>query len=217
MKYEYIFFDLDGTLTDSQEGILNSFRSVFQHYGMKEPDIETLKTFIGPPLPHTMIHGFGFPEEKVKEAISVHRAYYNTKGYKENRVYEGIPEILKRLKEFGCKLSVATSKPEIVSKMILDHFELSKYFDFVCGSLMDESRSKKSEVISYALQRCGLSESDKERVLMVGDRHHDIEGAQQNGLKSCGVLFGYGSRTELEDAGADYRVKDVMDLYKVIE
>ena len=214
MKYEYIFFDLDGTLTDSQEGILNSFRSVFQHYGMKEPDIETLKTFIGPPLPHTMIHGFGFPEEKVKEAISVHRAYYNTRGYKENRVYEGIPEILKHLKELGCKLSVATSKPELVSKMILEHFDLSKYFDFVCGSLPDETRSKKTEVIEAAIAANKIT--DRSKILMVGDRKFDVEGAHEAGIKCAGVLFGYGNREEFEAAGADYIVERPADLENII-
>lgn len=214
MKYEYIFFDLDGTLTDSQEGILNSFRNVFKHYGMKEPDIETLKTFIGPPLPYTMTHSLGFSEEKAKEAISVHRAYYNTKGYMENRVYDGIPELLKRLKELGFKLSVATSKPEIISKMILEHFALTKYFDFICGSLPDETRSKKSEVIESAIEANKIT--DRSKILMVGDRKFDVEGAHEAGLKCAGVLFGYGNREEFKAAGADYIVETPADLETLI-
>ena len=212
--FDYIFFDLDGTLTDPAQGITNSFIHALKYFGREIPSYEELCKLIGPPLPYSFETILGFPKEKVMEAVAKYREYFATKGLYENSVYPGIPELLQTLKEKGKHLVVATSKPEEYSIKIIEHFGLSKYFDFVCGSLMDESRSKKSEVIAYALQRCGLSESDKERVLMVGDRFHDIEGAQQNGLKSCGVLFGYGSRTELEDAGADYIVEDVNELLK---
>ena len=215
--FDYIFFDLDGTLTDPAQGITNSFIHALKYFGREIPSYEELCKLIGPPLPYSFETILGFPKENVMEAVAKYREYFATKGLYENSVYPGIPELLQTLKEKGKHLVVATSKPEEYSIKIIEHFGLSKYFDFVCGSLMDESRSKKSEVIAYALERCGLDEEDKNRVLMVGDRFHDIEGAKQNGLKSCGVLFGYGSRTELEDAGADYIVKDVMDLYKVIE
>ena len=215
--FDYIFFDLDGTLTDPAQGITNSFIHALKYFGREIPSYEELCKLIGPPLPYSFETILGFPKENVMEAVAKYREYFATKGLYENNVYPGIPELLQTLKEKGKHLVVATSKPEEYSIKIIEHFGLSKYFDFVCGSLMDESRSKKSEVIAYALERCGLDEEDKNRVLMVGDRFHDIEGAKQNGLKSCGVLFGYGSRTELEDAGADYIVKDVMDLYKVIE
>ncbi|MBO4630248.1 MAG: HAD family hydrolase [Treponema sp.] len=215
--FDYIFFDLDGTLTDPAQGITNSFIHALKYFGREIPSYEELCKLIGPPLPYSFETILGFPKENVMEAVAKYREYFATKGLYENSVYPGIPELLQTLKKKGKHLVVATSKPEEYSIKIIEHFGLSKYFDFVCGSLMDESRSKKSEVIAYALQRCGLSDSDKERVLMVGDRFHDIEGAKQNGLKSCGVLFGYGSREELENAGADYIVKDVMDLYKVIE
>ena len=215
--FTHIFFDLDGTLTDPAQGITNSFIHALKYFGREIPSYEELCKLIGPPLPYSFETILGFPKEKVMEAVAKYREYFATKGLFENSVYPGIPELLQTLKEKCKHLVVATSKPEEYSIKIIEHFGLSKYFDYVCGSLMDESRSKKAEVIAYALERCGLSESDKERVLMVGDRFHDIEGAQQNGLKSCGVLFGYGSREELEEAGADYIVKDVMDLYKVIE
>ena len=215
--FTHIFFDLDGTLTDPAQGITNSFIHALKYFGREIPSYEELCKLIGPPLPYSFETILGFPKENVMEAVAKYREYFATKGLYENSVYPGMPELLQTLKEKGKHLVVATSKPEEYSIKIIEHFDLSKYFDFVCGSLMDESRSKKSEVIAYALQRCGLSDSDKERVLMVGDRFHDIEGAKQNGLKSCGVLFGYGSREELENAGADYIVKDVMDLYKVIE
>ena len=215
--FTHIFFDLDGTLTDPAQGITNSFIHALKYFGREIPSYEELCKLIGPPLPYSFETILGFPKEKVMEAVAKYREYFATKGLYENNVYSGIPELLQTLKEKGKHLVVATSKPEEYSIKIIEHFGLSKYFDYVCGSLMDESRSKKSEVIGYALQRCGLGEDDKSHVLMVGDRFHDIEGAKKNGLKSCGVLFGYGSRAELEDAGADYIVKDVMDLYKVIE
>ena len=215
--FTHIFFDLDGTLTDPAQGITNSFIHALKYFGRELPSYEELCKLIGPPLPYSFETILGFPKEKVMEAVAKYREYFATKGLFENSVYPGIPELLQTLKEKGKHLVVATSKPEEYSIKIIEHFGLSNYFDFVCGSLMDESRSKKAEVIAYALERCGLGEDDQSRVLMVGDRLHDIEGAQQNGLKSCGVLFGYGSREELEEAGADYIVKDVMDLYKVIE
>lgn len=202
MKFEHIFFDLDGTLTDSQDGILNSFRTVFKYYGLEIPDYETLCTYIGPPLSLTMTQTFGFSGEKAKESVKVFRSYYDSKGYLENRVYEGIPELLEKLKEMGLKLSVATSKPEVTAKKIIANFGLDKYFDFVCGSCMDESRSKKSEVIEYAISVNKIT--DRSKILMVGDRKFDVAGAKECGLKCAGVLFGYGSREELETAGADF-------------
>ena len=214
--FTHIFFDLDGTLTDPAQGITNSFIHALKYFGREIPSYEELCKLIGPPLPYSFETILGFPKEKVMEAVAKYREYFATKGLYENSVYPGIPELLQTLKEKGKHLVVATSKPEEYSIKIIDHFGLSKYFDYVCGSLMDESRSKKAEVIAYALQRCGLSDSDKERVLMVGDRFHDIEGAQQNGLKSCGVLFGYGSREELKNAKADYIIEDVNDLAHVI-
>ena len=214
--FTHIFFDLDGTLTDPALGITNSFIHALKFYGMEIPSYEELCKLIGPPLPYSFETTFGFSHEKAMEAVAKYREYFSTKGLFENKVYDGIPELLQTLKEQGKHLLVATSKPEEYSIKIIDHFGLSRYFDFVCGSLMDESRSKKDEVIAYALERCGLGEGDKQNVLMVGDRFHDIEGAKKNSLKSCGVLFGYGSREELEDAGADYIVKSVKELLEVI-
>ncbi len=214
MNYEYVFFDLDGTLTDSQEGILNSFRNIFKHFGMKEPEYEVLKTLIGPPLVHTMTQTFGFTGEQAEESVRIFRSYYDNQGYMENRVYEGIPQILQRLKVLGCKLTVATSKPEVTAKKIIEHFNLAQYFDYVCGSLSDESRSKKTEVIEHAIKTNGIT--DRSKILMVGDRKYDVEGAHQSGLKCAGVLFGYGSRQEFEACGADYIVEKPEELEKLI-
>ena len=215
--FTHIFFDLDGTLTDPAQGITNSFIHALKFFGHNIPSYEELCKLIGPPLPYSFEKTLGFPHDITMDAVAKYREYFSTKGLFENKVYDGIPELLGKLKEQGKHLVVATSKPEEYSIKIIEHFNLSKYFDFVCGSNMDESRSKKEEVIAYALERCGLSESDKARVLMIGDRFHDIEGAKKNGLKSCGVLFGYGSRSELEEAGADYIAKAVMDIFEVIE
>ena len=214
--FTHIFFDLDGTLTDPALGITNSFIHALKFYGMEIPSYEELCKLIGPPLPYSFETTFGFDHDKAMQAVAKYREYFSTKGLFENKVYDGISELLQTLKEQGKHLFVATSKPEEYSIKIIDHFGLSRYFDFVCGSLMDESRSKKAEVIAYALERCGLGLGDKEKVLMVGDRFHDIEGAKANGLKSCGVLFGYGARQELEEAGADYIVKSVNELLEVI-
>ena len=214
--FTHIFFDLDGTLTDPALGITNSFIHALKYYGLPIPSFEELCKLIGPPLPYSFESTFGFDHDKAMQAVAKYREYFSTKGLYENKVYSGIPGLLQSLKEKGKHLVVATSKPEEYSIKIIEHFGLSKYFDFVCGSLMDESRSKKAEVIAYALERCGLTESDKSSVLMVGDRFHDIEGAKANGLKSCGVLFGYGSLAELENAGADYIANSVKELLKVV-
>ena len=214
--FTHIFFDLDGTLTDPALGITNSFIHALKFYGLEIPSYEELCKLIGPPLPYSFETTFGFPHDKAMQAVAKYREYFSTKGLFENKVYDGIPDLLQNLKEKGKHLVVATSKPEEYSIKIIEHFGLAQYFDFVCGSNMDESRSKKDEVIAYALERCGLGEADKNRVLMIGDRFHDIEGAKKNGLKSCGVLFGYGSRQELEDAGADYIVETVDDLLEVV-
>ena len=131
----------------------------------------------------------------------------------ENSVYDGIPSLLENLLKNGKKLVVATSKPEIYSVQILEHFDLSKYFMYICGSNEDESRSKKDEVIKYALEKCQVSDTSK--VLMIGDRMHDIIGAKKNDIKSCGVLFGYGSKEELESEGADFIAKDINELQKI--
>ncbi|MBO4630068.1 MAG: HAD family hydrolase [Treponema sp.] len=216
MMFTHIFFDLDGTLTDPALGITNSFIHALKFYGMEIPSYEELCKLIGPPLPYSFETTFGFSHEKAMEAVAKYREYFSTKGLFENKVYDGIPELLQTLKEKGKHLVVATSKPEEYSIKIIEHFGLAKYFDFVCGSLMDESRSKKDEVIAYALERCDLGEGDKQNVLMVGDRFHDIEGAKKNNLKSCGVLFGYGTRSELEESGADFIAESVAELSKII-
>ena len=211
--FDYLFFDLDGTLTDPALGITNSFKHALKYFGIEIPSYETLCTFIGPPLPETFKTQFGFSEEKAAEGVKKYREYFAETGLLENSVYPGIPELLDKLKKKKKKLVVATSKPEEYSVRIIEHFGLSQYFENVCGSLMDESRSKKDEVIAYAIERNGIS--DKSKILMIGDRKHDILGAKKVGLKSCGVLFGYGSLEELQTAGADFIAQNIKELKEI--
>ncbi len=212
---DYIFFDLDGTLTDSQEGILNSLRYTLEFYGVEYSD-ERLKTFIGPPIVETF-KKLGFLGEKAMESVKVYRKYFAQKGIFENRVYDGIENLLKNLKNSGRHLAVATSKPEEYAIRIAEHFGIAKYFDCICGCNMDETRSDKAEVIEYALDSCRLHTEDTERVLMVGDRYTDIEGAHKNSICAAAVLYGYGSRKEFEEFGTDYIVETVSGLQDLIE
>lgn len=212
--FDYLFFDLDGTLTDPALGITNSFKYALEYFGRKIPSYETLCTFIGPPLNDTFKNLLNFEDKKIPEAIKKYREYFAEKGLFENSVYPEIPELLSELKQAGKKLVVATSKPEDYSVRIIEHFGLTQFFENVCGSLHDTTRTTKDEVISFAIERNNIS--DKSKILMIGDRKHDILGAKKVGIKSCGVLFGYGSREELETAGADFIVKDISQLRSIL-
>lgn len=214
ISQEYIFFDLDGTLTDSQEGILTSLKKGLESVGISKTDDE-LRVFIGPPLYEIYRKGFHLSNEDTEKAIREFRNYYSTKGLFENRLYDGIKDVLERAKSAGKRLVVATSKPEDFAIRILEHFEVAEYFDFICGSSMDESRTDKAEVIRYALKRCGFSVSGtaySREVLMVGDRYTDVKGAADFGIKTCYVLFGYGNKEEAEKSGAEYVVGTVKEL-----
>ena len=198
--FTHIFFDLDGTLTDPALGITNSVMHALERFGIHTEDRTTLYKYIGPPLMDSFTEFNGFSVDDARIAIDTYREYFSVKGLFENEVYPGIPELLTRLKAAGKKLIVATSKPEDFSVRILEHFDLLQYFDFVSGSCMDETRTQKWEVIQWALEQCCDASS---RVLMVGDRKHDVQGAKRFGLPCLGVLYGYGGREELETAGAD--------------
>lgn len=207
-------FDLDGTLTDPGTGITNSVAYALAQYGIQVEDRTVLYPFIGPPLRESFMKFYGFSEEKAEEAVWKYREYFSDKGLFENEVYPGIKEMLGGLKNAGARLFVATSKPTGYSKQILDHFELSEYFEDIQGSTMDGSREKKADVIAYLLNVNHIQE--KEEVIMIGDRRQDIDGAKENGLDSCGALYGYGSRDELEEAQADYIAENVEELGKIL-
>lgn len=214
MKYEVVLFDLDGTLTDPGVGITNSVAYALEKYGILNEDRTELYKFIGPPLHESFEAFYGFSKEKAMEAVAYYREYYSDRGIFENMVYEGIEELLAQLKEAGKTLLVATSKPEMFARMILEHFGLTKYFDYIAGSNMDGSRTKKDEVISYALMAGNVT--DLSKAVMVGDREHDILGAKKVGVDSIGVLYGYGSMEELINAGADMIVERVGDIAGVV-
>ena len=214
MSYDYLLFDLDGTLTDPGEGITNSVAYALRKQGIEVTDRKELYCFIGPPLSESFSRFFGFSMEESLRCVEYYREYYRDKGIFENLLYDGIPELLATLKSRGKKIILATSKPELFAKQILDHFGLTEYFDHICGASMDESRNKKAAVIEYALETAKLD--DLARAVMIGDREHDINGARLNGLDSIGVLFGYGDRPELEAAGATYIAESVEDIKKFI-
>ena len=215
MKIHSILFDLDGTLTDSGEGIMNAVRYTLERYE-KEATEEELRSFIGPPLQTQFEQFLKVSEEEGKRAVSIYREYYTKRGIYENKVYPGIPDVLKQLKQAGFRLCIATSKPEKFAVQIAEHFNFAQYFDRIGGALMDGNRTKKREVIEYVLTEEQIGDQ-REGILMVGDRKHDICGAKQTGLRSMGVLYGYGSQEELETAGADWIVETPEDIWSILK
>lgn len=207
-KIKNLLFDLDGTLTDPMEGITKSVQYALKKKGIIEEDLWNLTKFIGPPLMDSFQKYYGFTEEEAKQAVVDYREYFAPTGKFENKVYEGIQAMLAALKEQGFTLALATSKPEVFARDILEHFELKQYFDFVGGALLN-GRTDKAEVISYVLTSI---EAKKEETVMIGDREHDLIGAAKNDLFSVGVLYGYGDREEHEKAGAGQIVETVEEL-----
>ncbi|MDD6022578.1 MAG: HAD family hydrolase [Acutalibacteraceae bacterium] len=208
-----IFFDLDGTLTDPGEGITNSVAYALEKFSISVSDKRELYPFIGPPLAESFMEIYGFTSDQAQLAIRYYREYYEPKGIFENRLYDGIDDMLKSLKAAGKTLILATSKPEEMAIRVLKKYGIFSYFDFICGASMDETRTEKADVIRYALSVSGASVPDS---VMVGDRKYDMVGAHENGMQAVGVLFGYGSREELEAAGADHITASVSELKKYL-
>lgn len=207
--YESILFDLDGTLTDPGLGITNSVMHALGKMGYEVPEREELYKFIGPPLHDSFRGYYGMTGEQAEEAVRLYREYFSVDGLLENEVYDGIPEMLIRLKAAGKHLVLATSKPEKFAKAIMRHFGLDQYVCDIAGATMDTSRSKKGQVIAYALKEFGV---DPATAIMVGDREHDVIGAKENNLPCVGVTFGYGSREELVSSGAIAAVDSPEEL-----
>jgi len=214
MNKKYILFDLDGTLTDPEEGITKSLQHALAYIGIKVEDRSILRRHIGPPLADGLREFFGLDDGQIEEVIGYFREYFVDKGIFMNYKYEGVEEVLDSLVKAGKTLIVATSKPEVLAERILKHFNLDQYFTDICGSNLDETRSKKGEVIAYALEENGIKE--KEQVVMIGDRLHDILGAKENGIASIGVLYGFGSREEHLEAGADAIAADFKELKDIL-
>ena len=208
-----VLFDLDGTLTDPAEGITNALMHAQRRLGMAVSPREALYVFIGPPLIEMFMSEWGLTRAEADQALLYYREHFSVKGLFENVPYPGIGACLGSLKAAGLRLFVATSKPEPLSLRILEHFDLLKYFEAVAGSTMDEQRTKKGEVIAYALDTYALDPSE---TVMVGDRKHDVIGARENGLDCIGVLYGYGSREELMEAGAAAIAADLSELSKLL-
>ena len=212
--YQYVLFDLDGTLTDPGLGITNSVMYALRKFGINVSDRSQLYPFIGPPLRDSFRVYYGFSDEQCERAVRYYREYFKKSGMFENEVYDGICELLTRLKASGRTLVVATSKTEVFALEILRHFDLYKYFDFVAGATLNDVRNQKADIIKYALETLNITE--KKSAIMIGDRKHDIIGAKETGLDSIGVLYGYGTYDELKNAGATYIADTPADIWNKV-
>jgi len=210
---EIIFFDLDGTLTDSKKGIFNTINYVLDFYKIEERDEKILIKFLGPPLVESFMKYYNMSEKQAKEAVVKYREYYRVKGIFELSVYDGAEEMLKKLKENGKTVCLATSKPQEFAESILKRHNLLKYFDFLAGATMDEKRNEKDQVIKYALEQNNFK---KEKIVMIGDRENDIIGAKINGIDSIGVLYGYGDIEELKNAGCKNFAKSTKEILDML-
>ena len=214
MRKDYILFDLDGTLTDPKEGITNSVQHSLRAFGIDVENRDELTHFIGPPLRDSYKMFYGFDDAQAELAVAKYREYFAERGILENTLYLGVPELLQALVASGKTLALATSKPAVYAERILAHFDIAKYFVFVAGSELDGSRSRKSELIRYALDNIGCT--DLSRAVMVGDREHDIIGANEIGINSIGVLHGYGSKNELRNANATNITENINELARYL-
>lgn len=218
--YQYLLFDLDGTLTDSKEGIIKCVQYALEKIGIIEKDVEKLKVFVGPPLQESFKMMYGFDDETTNKAIAYYRERFKPIGMFENKVYDGIPELLKTMKEHGKINLIASSKPEVFVKTILEHFDILKYFDIVVGASLDESRNSKEAVIEEALSQLKMADQNgqysDDKCVMIGDRKYDINGAKYFGLRNIGVSYGFAPEGELEEAGAEVIVDTVEELTQVL-
>ena len=199
--YDTILFDLDGTLTDSGLGITKAVQYALGQMGYEVPARESLFSFIGPPLHKSFQKHYGMDEDTSREAVRQFRVYYNQMGgILENEVYDGVRELLRDLKQAGKRLMIATSKPQAAAELVMHHFGLDEWVHEIIGGTDDDRRNSKGKVIAWAIREYGL---DPAKVIMVGDREHDIHGAAENGIPAIGITWGYGDRAELEGAGAE--------------
>lgn len=217
MKYRVILFDLDGTVTDSGPGIMNSVQYALAKFGIMNPDRAVLRRFVGPPLTDSFERFYGLSPAEAVKAVDYYREYYQAGGIFENEVYEGVRELLQGLKKSGCKVYLATSKPQVFGEQILEHFEIKDYFDGVVGSFLDGTRVNKSEVVTEALRLAGITQETRNEAVMIGDREYDIHGAHKLGISAIGVLYGYGSREELEKAGADWIAASPGEIEMILQ
>ena len=211
MKHTTVLFDLDGTITDSGAGVMHGMEIALAHFGLPIPDRQALRVIIGPPLRDSFIR-FGIKPEDTEEALEIYRKFYVADGWLENFVYPGLEMVLKSLKENGCRVYVATSKPEHMAVHILEHFGLAQYFDLICGATMDSTRDSKSDVIRYLLDQIEPDPS----MVMVGDTHYDVEGAAAFQIPTIGVDWGYGENEDMIRSGAVAIAKDAAHLLQLL-
>lgn len=210
---QYLLFDLDGTLTDPKVGICTCVQYALASFGIEEPDLDKLEPFIGPPLKNSFMNYYHLTEEQAEEAVEKYRERFKDTGIFENKLYDGIEQMLIALNSKGIHLAVASSKPQVFVERILEHFHIARYFRVVVGSELDGTRVNKEEVIEEALRQLfGDKPVDKSQVYMIGDRRYDAEGAKKVGVESVCVTYGYGSMEELKAAKADYIVRSVEEL-----
>lgn len=212
--YEYIIFDLDGTITDPFEGITNGVVHALEHFGITVEDKRTLIPFIGPPLRESFMEYYGFSEEQAAVAIEKYREVFSVTGWAENKLLDGTISLLETLKKSGKHILLATGKPEVFARKILKKFDIEKYFDFIGGASLDKTRSDKESVLRYDIKEYGITDISK--AVMVGDRMHDVQGAEAVGMDTIGVLVGYGSREELENSGAKYIAETLDEVLKYV-
>lgn len=209
-----VFFDLDGTLTDSREGILNGLEYSLSYFNIKVENRKALEKFIGPTLADSFKEEYNFNEEQVEKAVKKYREYYAVKGLKENKLYDGIKNLITDLVQNNINVILATAKPQIFAEQILEYFDIKKYFKFISGATLDRTREKKADIIRYAMNNLNINNSDQ--CIMIGDRKHDIIGAQKNNIKCIGVTYGFGSEEELKKYGADYIAKNTEEIKNII-
>ena len=214
---QYLLFDLDGTLTDPKVGITTCVQYALASFGIEEPDLDKLEPFIGPPLKDSFMQFYHMDEEQAQAAVEKYRERFRDTGIFENKLYEGVPEMLQALNSKGMFMAVASSKPTVFVERILEHFHIAKYFKVVVGSELDGTRASKEEVVAETLKQLfGDKPVEKEKVYMIGDRSFDAEGARALGVESVCVTYGYGSMEELKAAKADYIVRSVEELKKFL-
>ena len=211
MTPKAIFFDLDGTLTDSGEGIFNCARLALSHFGIPAPTDAEMRVFVGPPLRDTFAK-FGVPEDGIEKAMEIYRERYNPIGIFENTPYPGIHELLAKLQQDGHRLFLATAKPEVMAVRIMERFELAPYFELICGASLDLSRDSKAAVIAHLLSQV----PDVEQVVMVGDTAYDVIGAAEHRIPTIGVSWGYGKVEDMNAAGAVAIAETMDDLYSLL-
>ncbi|MBQ7579699.1 MAG: HAD-IA family hydrolase [Clostridia bacterium] len=215
MNCRYVFFDFDGTIADSSEGVIESIAYAYKAFNKPLPDYETIKCFFGPPLIASFMKYAGVDERTGEEMTEKYRELYTDNAMYRIKLYDGLERLLKNLSDDGIKIAIASSKPTMFFEKLLTYLNIKQYFDAVCGAESDEKSTSKTDIILSACNHLGVE--DKNEVIMVGDRKYDILGAKGAGVKSIGVLYGYGERSELEEAGADFFAETTDEVYKIIK